>query len=184
MSVRALGSAPVLVIVAVVIVAGIALKIGRYGDKSTAVLDVADAHVAAVMAAHGWHRINAPSGTAPPYPMAWFSRDSCPQPIVVAQLDGNAESAAFFRLQYGDDAGFVQGDVVAQPSGFDRQVRGLVQDLHRVVGDTDIPRLPVLAIAPTPIAAPGPCDGPPMDAWRSVDGQSVPYLQKALTGLR
>lgn len=153
--------------IVLVAVVGVALKIDRYRARGEAGGAAAQTQVATIMGAHGWSAAQSSNDTAAaPYPLQVFVRAGCGAPVVVALLDGNAESATFFRLQHGGDAGFMQQGLVAHPGGLERQVSGLLDDLQRFAGAPQRRQMPVLAIAPAPVAEPEPCQGPPASAWQ------------------
>lgn len=153
--------------VVLALVVGVALKVGRYAERGDAASQTAKAHVAQIMAAHGWSETDLPSAnTDSIYAQKAFRRPDCKDPIFVAVLGGNAEGASFFRLQHGGDAAFIQGNVVDHPSGMQRQLIGTVRGIGRILGFASKEPLPVLAIAPTPSAAATQCAGPPASAWR------------------
>lgn len=159
-------SAPLLALVLAVVAAGLALKIVRYSERGNSA--VADAHalVSKVMTAHGWAAVAAGGREVENlYAPITFVRSECANPVVVAVMGGNAEGAEFFRLQHGGDAGFLQQQVVASPSGLERHWSSLAQFLQRLTGSGGRQTLPVLAIAPAPPADATPCGGPPAAAW-------------------
>ncbi len=156
-----------LILVACVLVLGVALKVSRYADRDGTTSSAANIHVTRIMAASGWLEMPPSPGTAePPYTQRAFARQGCDNPIYVAILDGNAESAAFFRVQHQGNAAFVQETVVEHPSGLDRQLSTLTTALGKMFGASTEISLPVLAIAPPPQTAPSPCAGPPAAAWQ------------------
>jgi len=155
-----------LFLIALVALIGVALKAQRYGVEANDVAGEALTHASRVMAEHGWAQATPQNQASTPYLQRAFTRVECPQPVIVAVLEGNAEGAQFFRARYGGDAAFLQDKLVEQPSGLRRQVTGMVRDLKRMGGFSTPRPLPVLAIAPAPTASPSLCDGPPARAWR------------------
>lgn len=157
-----------LLLVLALLVAGVVLKVARYGGQRGDANAAGVAHVTAVMAAHGWRADDETRVSGGVLGQISFHRDGCSRPVIVALLGGNAEGVEFFRRRHGGDVMLVQaGRIVAQPSGFTRQIDGLAHRLAAFAGAT--PQLPVLAISPAAaeagdVAADG-CRGPPRSAW-------------------
>lgn len=151
-------------IVVLVLAGGAGLKVVRYGPGAQTGSPLA--HATQIMTAHGWHEAtDGPDAASTLHEQRIYVRPGCKGPVIVAALAGNAEGAQFFRLQNGGNVAFIQNDIVAQPSGFQRQFSGLASGLKRMLGLDAGPPLTVIGVAPAPVAQPGACDGPPRSAW-------------------
>ncbi len=155
-------------LVGLCIVAGLALKAGRYGDRPEASLEAAVAKVEQFMGAGGWKsRAGVESRTGGLYPYLLFRKANCERPVVVAILGGNNESAELVRRDAGGDIAFVQnGEILAQPSGVKRQLSILTAGIANVLGPRVELRIPVLAVIPAPSVEAGICTGPSASAWQ------------------
>ncbi len=139
-----------IVVAVAAVTAALALKAVRYAGAGTFSIEAAAVAVTGTMATQGW------MPTSPPeqrdgglYTRLSFTRPGCPEPVAIAVLGGNAEGAGLAALELGRHVAFVQGgQIVAAPSGLERQRALLVFALFRLVGQTATPPLPVLAIAP------------------------------------
>lgn len=157
-----------LAVVTIALSAGAGLKVARYGAPAESPSEAALAHATQIMNAHGWREVTKPNAAASTlHEQRAYTRGGCQNPVIVAALAGNAEGAQFFRIQNGGNVAFIQDDVVAHPSGYERQVQGVIRQFKRLAGFAVRPAMPVIAIAPAPLAQPGACDGPPRSAWQS-----------------
>lgn len=150
-----------------------ALKANRYGAMAAADarvhVDVLD-RVAALMGGSGWEpgsRIETRRGGL--YRHLQFHKSGCATAVVVAVLEGNAESASIFRRDYGDASALLQsGEIIDTPSGMRRQMQGLRHAIERLLTGRTSPQSPVLGLAPAPPAVDGTCRGPSSRHWRGI----------------
>jgi hypothetical protein len=136
-----------LVAVAALIATGLALKTVRYGSAASGGPGPVERLQKALMD-HNWVLIGEAEARAGGlYTRLVFLKEGCAAAIVLALLDGNAESAALVRQELGHDVMFVQGGrVVAEPGGMRRQLAGLLAGLGRIAGRKQVSLMPVLGV--------------------------------------
>ena len=158
--------------VILVLASAAALKVARYADTGhvamagpvgTPVVE----RIAMLMHAEGW-QVAGSGGmkTNALYDWIEFTRPDCPGSITVGLLGDDVELADKFRRDQGGAVAFLQGgDWLSHPSGSRRQFAGLRHAARRLLGLASPPGLPLLALSPAPVTAPGECQGPAATSW-------------------
>lgn len=129
------------------LVAGLGLRIARYGDAAPSLETRGEAAIAALLTGAGWSADQAaPLTSDGAFRVLAFRKPGCARPIAVVLLMTGAETASLALRRLGPDA-----TVIAPPSGGS---------------------MPHMAVAPAPLSTATPmadrCAPPPLEAWHAL----------------
>lgn len=143
------GDKLVIALVAILIIAGGALKLLRYTAQAAPDTDTPNANIAmvtAAMAADGWQKTGTETGPRIPFTSIAFAKHGCDRQITISILGDSLELIPLARRVHGDDVVFHSQSGVQPGDG----TGPLAIRLNRAVSESGITaaRVPLLAIAP------------------------------------
>jgi hypothetical protein len=134
-----------------IMVAGLGLKVSRYGKDTAPHSGDVMVPAAAVMAANGWQRTgDVPFGVGMPLVAATFAKPGCESVATVTRLGKHVELQDYVRLRHRGNVEFMI-ERGSAPSDFERQLGNAMGRLG--LGSMSFGTRPLLAVSPEPTDA-------------------------------
>lgn len=152
------------------LIAGLALKLARYGQEPKVAEQPFVAALQAFLADQGWMPTS-PSGgyDRGAYAVHSFQKDGCTAPLLVIVLGPHDGLAALVRRDLGPDLAFLQnGGIREQPALWRYHLETIWRALGRATGLHRRPSAPLVAIAPAPRSESAPCGPPSPASWQAL----------------